>query len=121
MTPALRAKVLREWRPFADPDAILNKPRAAPLQRLIPSVMKHLGLEQRLQQSQVYTLWSQIVGPDIAKHAQPVALRNQILYISVDHPVWLQELKRYHKALLLQKIQNTIGPRAVKDLNFRIG
>ncbi len=83
--------------------------------------MKKLGLEQRLQQSQVFYLWPQIVGNDIARHAQPVALRHGYLIIIVDHPIWLQELKRYHKDLMLQKIRAAIGPRAVKDLTFRIG
>jgi predicted nucleic acid-binding Zn ribbon protein len=121
MTPALRAQVFREWQPHlggAD-GAAHNSARST--DKLVPLVMKHLGLEQRLQQSQVFHSWSSIVGSDIAKHAQPVSLRNGLLVVGVDHPVWLQELSRYHKPLILQKVQERVGKKAVRDICFRIG
>jgi predicted nucleic acid-binding Zn ribbon protein len=112
---------MREWRPFTG-DAVASglKP-ADPTNKLVPLVMKQLGLEQRLQQSQVFYLWPNIVGSDIARHAQPVSLRNGLLVVAVDHPVWLQELSRYHKPLILQKVQERIGKKAVRDVCFRIG
>ena len=118
MTPRLRTKVLREWHPAADgPPAS----PAQPLEQLVPGVMKSLGLEQRLQQSQVFFLWEKIVGADIARHAQPVALKKKLLIVSVDHPIWLHELSRSHKPLILHKVQQTIGRQAVSDIKFRIG
>lgn len=118
MKPALRTRVLREWQPAAD--APTTNP-AQPLEQLVPGVMKSLGLEQRLQQSQVFFLWEKIVGADIARHAQPVALKNGLLSVNVDHPIWLSELDRYHKPLMLQQIQKAVGARAVRDIKFRIG
>jgi len=91
------------------------------LDQLVPGVMKRLGLEQRLHQAQVFHQWSQIVGAEVAKHAQPVSLKNALLVVAVDHPVWLQELARYHKPLLLQKVRDRIGKAAVRDIVFRIG
>ncbi len=118
MTPSLRARVLREWQPFGTSP---NIPTGSPASQLVPQVMKKLGLEQRLQQSQVFFLWPEVVGSDIARHAQPVSLRNGLLVVTVDHPVWLQELSRYHKPLMLQKVQERIGKKAVRDICFRIG
>jgi predicted nucleic acid-binding Zn ribbon protein len=120
VTPSLRQQVLREWHPFAATENPGTNAAAA-LERIVPKVMKGLGLEQRLQQSQVFFLWPQIVGADIARHAQPVSLRNGILIVAVDHPVWLQELSRFHKPLLLQKVRERIGKKAVRDIVFRIG
>jgi len=119
MTPYLHAKVLREWQPLGrfDPP---TRPTPA-LRQLVPGIMKGLGLEQRLHQSQVFHQWPDIVGVDIAKHAQPVSLKNGMLIVAVDHPVWLQELSRYHKPMLVQKIRERIGKTAVRDLVFRIG
>jgi predicted nucleic acid-binding Zn ribbon protein len=119
VTPSLRSQVLREWRPLAVTDSADAK--AASLNKLVPGVMKRLGLEQRLQQSQVFYLWREIVGADIAKHAQPISLRNGVLILVVDHPIWLQELSRYHKSLLIQKIKERVGKNAVRNLVFRIG
>jgi predicted nucleic acid-binding Zn ribbon protein len=119
VTPSLRTQVLREWQPYAAVEDA--RPQAAALNQLVPKVIKTLGLEQRLQQSQVFFLWPQIVGADIARHAQPVSLRNGLLIVAVDHPVWLQELSRFHKPLLLQKVRQRIGAKAVRDIVFRIG
>jgi predicted nucleic acid-binding Zn ribbon protein len=121
MTSVLRRQVLREWQPFyKDPD-LLGAESVNPASKLVPLAMKRLGLEQRLQQSQVFQLWPHIVGADIARHAQPVSLRNSILVVAVDHPVWLQELSRYHKALIVQKVQERVGKKTVRDIVFRIG
>jgi len=119
VTPALRAQVLREWQPFARPEIAVKS--AAAMDKLVPHVFKGLGLEERLQQSQVFFHWPDIVGKDIARHAQPVSLRNKLLVVAVDHPGWLQELSRYHKPLLLQKVRGRIGQTAVRDIVFRIG
>ena len=121
MTPALRAQVLREWRPSDGDTVTFGQRPASSTNSLIPLVMKQLGLEERLQQSQVFYLWPSIVGSDIARHAQPVSLRNGLLVVGCDHPVWLQELSRYHKPLILQKVRDRIGKKAVHDISFRIG
>ena len=91
------------------------------MSKIVPGVMKRLGLEQRLQQSQILYLWTEIVGSDIAKHAHPASLSKGILKVAVDHPIWLQELSRYHKKLLIQKIKERVGKNAVRDIVFRIG
>ncbi len=121
MTPALRRRVLQEWQPFGRHDRHLDLPRASSLEHLVPGVVRGLGLEDRLQQSQVFFLWSQIVGADIARHAQPVSLKNACLIVAVDHPIWLQELERFHKNLILGKVQQRLGKKAVKQILFRIG
>ena len=121
MTPAWRSQVLREWRPlYTGADAPVAQPDNS-TNKLVPVVMKRLGLEQRLQQSQVFFLWPHIVGSDIARHAQPVSLRNGLLIVAVDHPVWLQELSRYHKPLIVQRVQDRVGKKAIRDIAFRIG
>jgi predicted nucleic acid-binding Zn ribbon protein len=121
MTPALRAKVLNEWQPsFGDANAHAQR-SASSANQLVPLVMKQLGLEERLQQSQVFYLWPTIVGSDIARHAQPVSLRNGLLVVSCDHPMWLQEITRYSKPLILQKVQERLGKKVVRDISFRIG
>jgi len=119
MTPALRLQALREWQPYGryDPPA---RPALA-LQHLVPGVMQRLGLAQRLQQSQISQRWPELVGSDIARHAQPVSLKNGLLVVAVDNSAWLQELDRNYKPLILQKIRDCAGQTAVQKLVFRIG
>ena len=119
MTPTLRTQVLREWQPYGQWEAPARP--ASALQQLVPGVMKRLGLEQRLLQSQIFHQWAAIVGAENARHAQPVSFKNSLLVVTVDNSAWLQELSRYHKPLLLQKIRERIGKAAIRDIVFRIG
>lgn len=119
MTPSLRAKVLREWQPFADHGHAVPKPATA-MHALIPAVMKSLGLEQRLHESQVFFHWAEIVGADNARHCQPHSLRNGKLVINVTHSGWVQAFWSL-KPMMLQKIQARIGKQAVRDIVFRNG
>jgi predicted nucleic acid-binding Zn ribbon protein len=122
MTPGLRRQVLHEWQPFfSNADTSGASSSANSTDKLVPAVMKKLGLEQRLQESQAFYLWPTIVGADIARHAQPVSLRNRLLVVAVDHPIWLQELSRYHKPLILQRVQERVGKKTIRDIVFRIG
>jgi predicted nucleic acid-binding Zn ribbon protein len=116
VTPALRAKVLREWQPFA-----AEKTPAAPaLAQLVPGVMKRLGLHQRLWESQLFSRWTEIVGEFNARVCQPASLRNGRLVVTVTHPAYIQELRPL-KSLFLQKIQQRLGNTCVRDIIFRVG
>ena len=119
MTPALRRRVLREWQPFANGDAFTARP-AAPLNQLVPRVMKGLGLEKRLHESQILYRWAEIVGAPIARFAQPYSLRHGKLEVHVEHPGYIQEL-RPHKSLMLQKLWAVVDKNAVRDIVFRVG
>jgi len=121
MRTAVRSQVLREWQPFLGEDDRKPKRPALPTHQLVPQVMRGLGLEKRLQQSQVLLLWPSMVGAEIAGHAQPVGLRHGVLQVVVDHPIWLQELSRFHKRAILDKVQQRVGKSIVRDISFRIG
>jgi predicted nucleic acid-binding Zn ribbon protein len=116
MTPRLRTKVIREWNPFAA-EAV---PASPSLAQIVPGVVKRLGLQQRLWESQLFTNWTEIVGDFNARICQPASLRNGRLIIHVTHPAYIQEL-RPHKNLFLQKIQQRLGKTSVRDIQFRVG
>lgn len=85
----------------------------------MPDVMKRLGLQQRLWESQLFQRWADIVGEFNARICQPDGLRNARLTVTVSHPAYIQEL-RPHKALLLRKIQERFGKTAVREIIFRV-
>jgi predicted nucleic acid-binding Zn ribbon protein len=114
--PGLRATVLREWQPFAAEPV----PAAPGLDRLVPEVMKRLGLDQRLWESELCGNWAGIVGELNARLCQPSILRHGLLTITVSHPAYIQELRPL-KALFLRKIQQRFGRTSVRDIIFRVG
>ena len=117
MTPALRSQVLREWRPFTPPE---DRPAGAALDKLVPNVMKQLGLEQRLWESQIHLRWAEIVGPFNARICQPVGLHKGKLVVAVAHSAYVQELYP-HREMFLRKIRECLGKNSVRDIQLRVG
>lgn len=87
---------------------------------VLDSVVEKLGLDERRVPTALEENWEEIVGKQIAKHARPGHIENGVLNIYVIHPVWMNELQRFHKKPLLAKIRKQMGER-VKDLKFRPG
>jgi predicted nucleic acid-binding Zn ribbon protein len=112
-----KRQALREWRRGAsDLPRRPDKTVGVVLEKLLPK----LGLDQQVKQSQLVADWPQVVGDAVARHAKPVALRDGVLTLAVDHPVWLSELSRYQKPLLLRKVRAHLGAKAVRDIMFRV-
>ena len=92
-----------------------------PIGEIIPHVIAKMGLTQKVKEAEVVRDWKGIVGEVIAKHCKPVALERAFLTVNVDSSPWLNELQRFSKPLILQKLQDKLGEKAIKDIKFRIG
>jgi len=92
-----------------------------PLSDIIPGIIKKMGLSQRVKEAEVVKEWPEMVGKAIAKHCQPVSLEKGVLTVYVDSSPWLNELQRFSKMMILEKLQSKLGKKAVKDIRFRIG
>ncbi len=117
MTPSLRKQVLREWQPFGRPADVS---RAAALGALVPDVVKGLGLEQRLYESQLFERWAEIVGPAAAEYTRPASLRKGKLIVHVPHSAHIQSFRPILPEMLKQ-IQNRLGRSCVREIQLRVG
>lgn len=88
---------------------------------ILPKVLRQMGLAQRVKEAEIVRDWSIIVGETVARHCQPVTLDKGWLTVNVDSSPWLNELQRFSKGLILQKLQERLGKSAVRDMRFRIG
>jgi predicted nucleic acid-binding Zn ribbon protein len=80
-----------------------------------------MGLAQKVKEAQIVRDWASIVGEAISRHCQPVSLNKGYLTVNVDSSPWLNELQRFSKGMILQKIQARVGERVIRDIRFRIG
>jgi len=88
---------------------------------VLQSLLRELGLEQRVKVGQFFSLWEEIVGEQIARHARPVEYMRGVIWVSVDSSAWLAELSQYMKPELLKKLRRRSGSITIKDVKFRIG
>jgi predicted nucleic acid-binding Zn ribbon protein len=87
------------------------------LKQVLESVLKEHKLTADIDAYRIFTVWEEIAGPMVAKHSRPARLNGNILYVEVDDPIWLSQL-RYMKQDMLQKIDRRIKPGVFKDLKL---
>jgi predicted nucleic acid-binding Zn ribbon protein len=88
-----------------------------PLGNFLPGVLNKLGLSDRLAQQKAVILWNKAVGPDIRKQTVVNRIQDNVLYVSVSNPVWMNELV-YLKSGIIKKLNELIGQEVVKDIKF---
>ena len=77
------------------------EPKAVPsIAEAIPRALKKLGLDEHWRHNQISSAWAEVVGPDIARHAQPTAFSQNRLMVGVSHSTWLRELTHLKPEIL---------------------
>jgi hypothetical protein len=117
-----RRRVLAEWRRIDLTEAEgarLVKGRV--LGDVLPGVLQNLKLERKQAESHILTVWKQAIDPLITAHAQPTALVKGTLFVSVDSNVWLDELQRYRRREILERMQHALGREMIQKLSLRLG
>ena len=122
--PALSGKerVLTEWRRVNLSGA--EKAQANPaktMENVLPAVLKTLRLDQRRAEAQIVQMWNSIIDPKIAAHAKPDRLRNGTLFVVVDSNVWLDEIVRYRRKEILDRVHHSFGRELIAKISFRLG
>jgi len=87
---------------------------------LVPRVLDELGLGAARRSVELARRWPELVGPEAARHSEPALLRGSVLEVTVDTPVWAQELKLRQPAVLAA-LRGALGAAAPSELRLRIG
>ena len=95
----------------------MSKPQA--INKLLNSLIAKKGWKGRVEIHKVFTFWDTVVGPDIAKKAQPNVLRKNVLWVSVADSVWMQQLHLL-KEMLLKKLNKRIRKERLSDIRFQL-
>ena len=82
---------------------------------VLRAALDRLPLATPLADYAIWTHWDAVVGPTIARHAQPLRLRRGILSIEVDGSAWMQEIQ-FLKHDLRERLNARVGRRAVRDV-----
>jgi predicted nucleic acid-binding Zn ribbon protein len=91
-----------------------------PVGGLVPRVLADLGLESSARVLRLVDRWEEAVGPEIAQHCQPTALRGEVLEATVDSSSWCQQLQLERPAILAA-LREVAGEDAPRELWLRVG
>jgi predicted nucleic acid-binding Zn ribbon protein len=62
------------------------------LKDLLPKATAGLGIPAPEATGRVWARWKEIVGPEMAAHAEPTSLRAGVLRVRADSPAWATEI-----------------------------
>lgn len=94
---------------------------ARPLSDILPAVTQEIRLDKRQSETEIVKVWNHLIDPNIVAHAQPTGLHKGTLFVTVDSSVWLDEIVRYRRREILQRLQHSFGPELIKKVSFRTG
>ncbi|MFP6626273.1 MAG: DUF721 domain-containing protein [Deltaproteobacteria bacterium] len=90
------------------------------LSDLLTSALARLGLERNLDDYRLWEAWDEVVGPQIARNAQPIRLDRNRLVVAVKNPVWMQELTLL-RSDIITKLNQWMGRKVVSDIFLVVG
>jgi hypothetical protein len=85
---------------------------------LLQDLFDQPGIGAQLSRHQAWLIWDKLVGAQIAARARPLKLRQHILEVQVDHPVWMQQLQML-KPQILKKIAEQLPGSGITDIYLR--
>jgi predicted nucleic acid-binding Zn ribbon protein len=87
---------------------------------VLQGVISRLGLRRELDDYRVFEAWERIVGPQIARNAQPTRLDAKRLVVTVKSAVWMQELALLREDIR-RKLNEWMGREIVSEVFLVLG
>ena len=94
---------------------------ARSINQLMPKVLTDLGMDRRRAEAEIARVWNHLIDPRLTAHAQPTGIHDGTLFVTVDHSVWLDEIVRYRRREILERLQHSFGRDLVARISFRVG
>lgn len=94
---------------------------ARPLGNLMPGLLQKLRMDQRQGEAEVIRVWNNLLDPAITAHAQPTGIHKGTLFVTVDSSPWLDEIVRYRRKEILNRLQHSFGRELIQRISFRVG
>jgi predicted nucleic acid-binding Zn ribbon protein len=94
---------------------------AKPASELMPGILTRLRMDKRQGEAEIARVWRHLIDPIITAHAQPVGLNKGTLFVNVDSSVWLDEIVRYRRKEILDRLQHSFGRELIQRISFRLG
>jgi predicted nucleic acid-binding Zn ribbon protein len=117
-----RQRALAQWRRWDwSPTEKALQPSAKAASDIMPRVLSGLRIDSRQAETEILKVWNNQIDPNIVAHARPTGIRKGTLFVTVDSSVWLDEIVRYRRGEILERLQNSFGRDLITRISFRTG
>jgi len=90
------------------------------VQTILPGLIQTYGLEIKFLEYRLKQDWDRLIGPPLAGHTKPDAIKYRKLFLLAENSVWLQQLV-FLKPVLLDKINSFAQGPLISDIILRVG
>jgi predicted nucleic acid-binding Zn ribbon protein len=119
---SFRQRALAQWRGWNwSGDEIARQAPGRKAAAVLPRVLADLRMERRQAEAEILRVWSSQMDPNLVAHAHPAGIRRGTLFVNVDSSVWLNEIVRYRRREILERLQNSFGREMICRISFRLG
>lgn len=96
-----------------------RKNRTIGFNNVIPDIIKEFKIEESFIIENIRSVWSEITGNIIATHSNPDRIFKTILFVTVDHSVFANELIMM-KDSIIEKIKEKIAVDLITNIKVEI-
>src|SRR5262245_24617763 len=117
-----KQRALAEWRgvDLSSPEKMREK-SAQNINAIMPKVLTYLRMDRRRAEAEIVRVWNHLIDPSLSTHAQPTGLHKGTLFVTVDNSVWLDEIVRYRRREILDRLQHSFGRDLIARISYRVG
>ncbi len=103
-----RERLLRDWfgPERGSMEIMAHQSPSLSIGEAMTEVMSGLGLGRHLEFTGIEENWPDLVGPDIARQARPIALREKRLDVEVNNPSWMYVLQTVHGKQIEKRVRD---------------
>ena len=117
-----RERVLTQWRGVRTrPAEVARANSAKNIAAVMPKVLTGMRMDRRRAEAEIVRVWNNLLDPQITAHAQPTGINKGTLFVSVDSDVWKDEIVRYRRKEILDRLQHSFGKDLITRISFRVG
>ncbi|MDD4791830.1 MAG: DUF721 domain-containing protein [Firmicutes bacterium] len=91
-----------------------------PLKDVLEKSMDKMGYTARIRAASAMLVWNNEIAPSLAVASRATFIRGKTLYVTVEKPVWAQQLSMMKRGLV-RRINGSAGKDAIRDIRFRSG
>ncbi len=114
----VQEEILREWRGCDEATDLNEGIHIA--SRFVDAILRAAGAEDGLNEDQVRSTWKELAGDFIARHTEPVSVKNGHLVLRVTQPAMRFHLEQM-KPMLLRRIRDQLGEDRIQSVKFALG
>jgi predicted nucleic acid-binding Zn ribbon protein len=87
------------------------------IDKVLNRTLKGLKIDGRIKEETVLLNWHKVVGDRIASYANPLRVRDSILFVRVGNASWRNELV-FLKGKIIKELNQSVKANVIKDIVF---